>query len=282
MVNTAPEINVVEFGDNIMMLAQQKVSKLFGETMMDTSVVGDSFTEERIGKWNMTDKAGGVIATPEGDPGYSRRMAFMNTKHDARQCAREEDLRTKVSISSPWTKNAGGAIGREIDTVIITAGLGDAGSGKNGLTPVALPAGQKLATVTGETLTTDFVISVKTKFDNADIDANGRKVAINPTDLNAMLLDPDIKTIDSNTIKALVAGTFDTWMGFKWISTTQITAGTVMFFHEDAIKFGMNEAPFVKEDILVDQSYAQQIYYELDSGAVRLEEEGVVEVTITP
>lgn len=271
-----------EFGDNIMFLSRQKTSKMLGKVMMKSGIKGNKFTQERIGVWTLSPKSQGVQATPTNDPGMSRRTITMVTSTDARQAARDDDLKTKVSITSPWVKAASAAYGKLIDTTIYTALGGNAYSDVDGGTAVALPAGQKLATVAGTSLTTDFLITVKDKMDAADVPEEGRYCMIHPSDLNGLLGDDKATTADSNTIKALVKGEMDTWLGFNWIPTTAATQGVCYFYQEDGIVLGMNETPYVDVRIRRDLSDAQEIYYELNVGAGRLEEERVVEVTITP
>lgn len=281
MADSAVNIYAKEFSDNVRLLFRQKSAKMMGAVMLKPNVTGNKFTQERIGIWTMSTKAQGVVATPTGDPGYTRRTGTMVTKHNARQIAKDENLKTVVEITSGWVESAVSAYGNEIDKAVYVALGGNAYSGVDGGTAVALPAGQKLATVSGEVLDTDFIIDVKTKLDAANVPQDDRYVMINPTDLNEMLRDPLITTVDSNSVRALISGSFDAWMGFKWISTNNATAGKCYFYHKNAVALAFNEQPKVKIDERADLSYAQQIYYELNVGATRLEEEGVVEVTIT-
>lgn len=281
MADSAIEIYAKAFSENIKMLARQKASKMLGKVMLKPSIKGEKFTQERIGTWTMGAKAQGVVATPVGDPGYTRRTATMATYHAGKALAADEQLKTVVDVSSPWIAAAVSAYGNQIDATVYAALGGSAASGVDGGTAVPLPAGQKLATASGEVLDTDFIINIKTKLDAADIPQEGRMVMINPTDLNEMLRDPLITTVDSNSVRALINGEVKTWMGFEWISTTNATAGKCYFYQKDAIVLGLNEQPKVKIDERADLSYAKTIYFELNLGATRLEEEGVVEVTIT-
>ena len=104
MADSSVEIYAKEFSDNIMMLARQKASVMMGKVMLRPNIKGNKFTQERIGKWSMTTKSQGVQATPENDPGYSRRTCTMVTKTDNRIIARDEDLKTVVNVSSPWVQ----------------------------------------------------------------------------------------------------------------------------------------------------------------------------------
>ena len=84
----------------------------------------------------------------------------------------------------------------------------------------------------------------------------------------------------------LVNGEIDTFMGFKWIMSTRIgsiTGGNVnagsyscIAFQRYGICLAMGSQPLVKTDERADLSYSWQVYYELNVGAVRLEEERVV------
>lgn len=279
MADSLVNIYAKEFSDNIMLLSRQGASKMMAQVMLKTGITGNKFTQERIGTWAVTAKTQGVQDTPQNDPGMSRRTATMTTFNDARQAARDDDLKTKVAVSSPWVKAATSAWGNRIDLIVYNALIGDAYSGIDGTVAVALPAAQKLA-YTG-TLTTDMCIDVKAKLDGADVPEMGRKCMIHPDDLNGLLSDTKVQDSDYNTIKALVRGEINTWLGFEFIMTTNAAAGVPVFFQEDALCLGLNESPYVDIRIRHDLSDAQEIYYELNAGATRLEDERVVEVTLT-
>lgn len=279
MADSNVNIYAKEFSDNIMLLSRQENSKMMGKVMMKMNVSGEKFTQERMGVWTLTAKTQGVQDTPENDPDYSRRTATMITYTDSRIAARDDDLKTKVSISSQWVKAAAAAYGKQMDSVVFAALGGDSFSGVDGTTAVALPASQKVA-ATG-LLTTETVIDIKEKLDAADVPENNRRVMIHPTDLNGLLKDDKATNSDYNTINALVKGEINTWLGFEFISTTAATPGTIYFFQEDAVCLGLNETPYVRIDERADKSYARQVYYELNCGATRLEEERVVELTLS-
>jgi hypothetical protein len=86
---------------------------------------------------------------------------------------------------------------------------------------------------------------------------------------------------DYNSVKALIRGEIDTWMGFKWIMSTVLTtvsASTLIgvAYQKYGICMAMGSAPLVRTDERSDLSYSWQVYYELNIGAVRLEEDRVV------
>ena len=174
MADSGANIYAKAFSENIMLLLAQKGSKMKDHVMLRNGIKGDRFTQERMGAWSMTTKAQGVASTPENDPGYTRRTCVMATYHDARILAHDDNLKTVVEVKSPWVERAADTYGKQIDVVIYNALGGDALDGRDGTTTTALPAGQKLATVAGEVLDTDFIVDVKTKLDSADVPADNR------------------------------------------------------------------------------------------------------------
>jgi hypothetical protein len=82
---------------------------------------------------------------------------------------------------------------------------------------------------------------------------------------------------DYASIKALIRGEIDTWMGFKWIMSTRLGSTNIgLAYQKYGICMAMASAPLVRTDERADLSYSWQVYYELNIGAVRLEEDRVV------
>jgi hypothetical protein len=73
-------------------------------------------------------------------------------------------------------------------------------------------------------------------------------------------------------------------MGFQWIMSTRLpvtsTIRSCYAFHKYGICGALAEMPFVRTDERADLSYSWQVYYELNIGATRLEEDRVVLVKI--
>ena len=89
---------------------------------------------------------------------------------------------------------------------------------------------------------------------------------------------------DYNSVKALVRGEIDTWMGFKWIMSNQLpvsgTVTTCFAMQRYGLCAALSSSPLVRIDERNDLSYSWQVYYELNLGAVRLEEARVVKVDV--
>ena len=73
-------------------------------------------------------------------------------------------------------------------------------------------------------------------------------------------------------------------MGFQWIMSTRLTVASSIrecfAIQKYGICAGLPTLPFVRTDERADVSYAWQVYYELNIGTTRLEEDRVVQVDI--
>ncbi len=128
--------------------------------------------------------------------------------------------------------------------------------------------------------------TIKYTFDNANVEEEDRVIVVTPLSLSNLLQTSQVSSADYNTIKALVKGDIDTFMGMKFIQSTriaQITGGNVnagsyscIAFQKFGIVFAMAAAPMVRTDERQDLSYSWQLYYELNIGGVRLEEARVI------
>lgn len=266
------------FSQNIMQLAQQKYSKLMNTVYQKPNVRGKTFFQDQIGAWSMEAKGARNTKTPNNDPNLARRMCTMIDYHDNRMLDRGDELRTISDPRSAYTIAASQALGRKVDEVLIRAALATAYSGETG--SVSVTNGNiVLATAASPTLAR--VVAVKTALDNQDVDMEDRVFVCTPTFLDNLLNTSQATSSDYASVKALVRGEIDTWMGFKWIMSTQLTAVSSstligLAYQKTGICMAELAAPMVRTDERTDLSYSWQVYYELNIGAVRLEENKVV------
>ena len=284
MADTQSQIYAQAYGRNIMQLAQQKYSKLINYVFMRPNVTGKTFFQDRIGEWSMSVKGGRNVQTPNNDPSLSRRMGTLVDYHDARLLDRGDELRCISDPRSAYTIAAASALGRKIDDVILSAAVGTANYGETGSSSVTHSNVVSIATVGYITIAN--LASIKYTFDNANVEEEDRIIVITPLALSNLIQTNQMSSADYNTMKALVRGEIDTFMGMKFITSTrisQITGGNVaagsyscIAFQKYGIVFAMASAPIVRTDERTDLSYSWQIYYELNIGGVRLEEARVI------
>lgn len=283
MADTQSTIYAQQYSQNIMQLAQQKYSKLMNTVYMRPNVRGKTFFQDQIGEWAMSVKGGRNVQTPNNDPALARRMGIMVDYHDARMVDRGDELKSISDPRSAYTIAAAQALGRQFDDVIIAAAIGNSFSGETGSTTVT-NGNQKI--VTASVLTMAEVLAVKQTFDANDVEMEDRYFVVKPEALDSLLNVTQATSSDYASVKALVRGEIDTWLGFKWIMSTRITAANSIVptgstlqgiaYQKYGICLAMADQPVVRTDERADLSYSWQVYYELNIGAVRLEEDRVL------
>jgi hypothetical protein len=278
MADTQNAIYAQAYGANVMQLAQQKYSKLLSTVYVKPNVRGKTFFQDQIGQWSMEVKGSRNTQTPNNDPVLGRRMGTMVDYHDNRLLDRGDELKSISDPRSAYTIAAAQALGRKIDEVIITGALAAAASGETGSTSVT---NGNIILATAASMTLARVIAVKQQMDNQDVEMEDRYFVVTPAALDNLLNTTAATSSDFNTVKALVRGEIDTWMGFKWIMSTRIAAVSAstligIAYQKYGLCLAMASEPLVRTDERTDLSYSWQVYYELNIGCVRLEENRVV------
>jgi hypothetical protein len=170
---------------------------------------------------------------------------------------------------------------RAVDDIIIAAATGDALGGDG--TPVSFPAGQTVGDGTG-VITFDYVTEVQEKFMQNDIDPDVPKCfVVGPTQVRRLMQLTEQTSADYVKLQALQSyGIVPGWLGFDWICSTRLLAPSVgqiscLAFTQRALGLQVNRdiTARVAEDPSV--SFAWRIYAHLTMGAVRVEDEHIVQ-----
>jgi hypothetical protein len=280
-----PQSFVDQFSANVHMLAEQRMSRLRG-TVMEEQVTGDSFSRERIGK---TQDTANEITTRHGDTPlnntpHSRRWGYMVDYDVADLIDRQDRVRLLIDPSSAYTLRHAGVMGRTADDTILEALSGNATAGHAGGTTVALPSAQKVV-AGGAGLTVQKLIDAKEILDANEIDDMfQRYFVLSAKDMSSLLGDDRVTSVDFNTVRALVRGEINEFMGFTFIRSerpaivTGASARKNYAYVQSAVMMGIGDGPQSVATVRPDKRMAQQIYTWGTWGAVRLEEELVVEV----
>ena len=282
MANTISKAFVQQFQDNLIHLAQQKGSRL-RNAVNEQSVTGEKFNFERLGTVAAVAKTTRHTNTPVLDVPHSRRTATMSDYHWADLIDSEDKVRMLVTPESHYAKSGANSMARAIDDLIIAAATGNAvdGAGSN----VALPSGQKI--VHGSAgLTLAKLISAKEILDGNDVDPDEeRYMVLGSKQVTNLLNTTEVKSADYNSIKALVQGDIDSFMGFKFLRSERLaiasTTRTCFAFTASAMGLGIGADVKTQIDVRPDKSYAHQVYLSFVAGATRVQDECVVEVQCT-
>ena len=299
------------FSANVMHLSQQSESRLVQYCRNETQDSESKFYD-RIGKSKAKKKAGRHADIQYSDIPHSRRMVTMEDVYDADLVDQEDKIRVIMNVESEYAQALASSIAREQEEIIIDAALGNAYSGKKGTTAVALPNSQKVGCSSDATNFTGLSVvtlrQVRKKFKQNESIKKGEKIifAMAAQQADDLLGSTSVTSSDYNTVKSLVDGEVDTFMGFKFVETEllpflsaditafnpvtgEVTGGAVTMTAAESRRcfaFTANRGLLcakgreVKGRIseLPKKHYAHQVYAALSTGATRMEEEQVVEV----
>ncbi len=291
-MTTLPEFFPTEFGTNWEHLLQQKLSKLKGVVRIET-VRGKEKKMNQLGAVEMsrvTVRAGDTRITDT--PTAARWLRpFPYDKADLFDEWDETFLGEVVLPTSPVVQAHAFAYGRTCDRVIIDAGLGEAYTGETGVTPVNLPVSQTVAVNYVESgspansgLTVAKLRQAKFILDDAEnADEDERIIAVTPAQIRDLLRTTEVTSVDFNTVRALVSGQLDTFMGFKFrVLNKQLfpfdtNTRTVMAYAKSGIVIA-DSGRKVHMDIRTDRSHSLQIRTVAALGGTRTQEGKVVAI----
>ena len=276
---------VEQYKSNVFHLAQQKGSRLRDAVRTET-VTGKSHFFERIGDTAALKRTSRHSDTPRVDTPHSRRKVTMDDYDWADLIDQEDKVRMLISPQSEYAMSGAWAMGRAMDDAIISAASGNAFGGVSGGTTVALPSGQKIVHASaGLTLTK--LISAKEVLDAADTDPDEpRYMVVSAKQLSDLLGSTTITSADFNSVKALVQGELDTFLGFNFIRSERLETDSnddrlVLGFCQSAIGLALGRDIETRISERADKNYATQVFLSMTIGATRVEDEKVVEIACT-
>lgn len=279
------EAFVQQYKDNVLLLAQAKGSRLRGRVSIRDGVVGKRTAFERIGSVSAVKRTTRHADTPLIETPHSRRWASLDDYEWADLVDQLDRVRLLISPDSEYALNAGYAMGRQMDTIIIDAIRGTAVTGEVADGTQALPAGQKLALGVGgdNKMNVGKLRSAKTLLDKAEIDSEGRTIAINAEGLRQLLETTAVTSSDFNTVKTLVQGELNTFLGFEFVRTEllPISSGTQRLayaFQRNSVGLALGKDVMTRMSERADKSYSLQVYLCMALGAIRIQDEGVIEL----
>lgn len=207
------------------------------------SVLADKVRNEtQAAKYDFYDKINATAAqkvterhgnTPLVDTQHSRRRCGLVDYDWADLIDKADKLRLLEDPTGPYTMNAVMALGRSKDDEIIAAAFASVATGETGATPVTFPT-----STTTNLVSVDFVEAgvaansgltiaklrrAKYFLDRYQNDpSEERYIALGAKQVQDLLRTTEATSADFNTVRALVAGQIDTFMGFKFVQTERL------------------------------------------------------------
>lgn len=257
--------------------AYQSSRALAGLTRERTNVEGNQVKFPKIGKGTATVRVPQTDVTPLNVT-YSQITATMSDFIAAEYSDIFSQQKVNFDERRELVQVVGNAIGRRMDQLVI-----DALNASATTLTVATTIGGA-----GTNMNIEKLIEAKKLLDANNVPSEGRCMIIHANNLAGMLGETEITSSDFATVKALVSGEVDTFMGFKFVTLGDRDEGglplpstrTCFAFHKDAMGMGIgmnqkSEINYVPEktSFLVSSMFS--------AGAVAIDDEGIVKISCT-
>jgi hypothetical protein len=290
VLTNIPNHFTTQFDSNWKHLVQQKNSRLKEYCTLD-SIEGKEKSYNQLDATSMTQITDRSRDTRISDQAMAKRW-IRPLNYDCAKLVDEFDeqfLGEVVLPTSPIIQSHAAAYARTCDKIIIDALGGTAFTGTTGTTATVLPAGQKIAAnyvesgaVANSGLTIAKLRAAKFLFDSNEVDEEEERImVVSAKQLQDLLRTVEATSADYNTVRALVDGTLNTFMGFKFRRSQQLPLAVDIRSCFAYVKSGIILAERglkTMMDVRPDLSHSLQIRSVASLAAVRMEEKKVVEI----
>ena len=267
---------VQKFRDNFIHLSQQKGSKLRESVRVHTDVVGKYDHFDRIGQTSAQLITSRHADTPTVDTPHSRRRVTLADYNWADLVDRADEIKMLSSPASEYMKAGVWAMGRTMDDIIITAFNGSATSvsSDDSTSSVSFDSNNQIAHGSADLSLAKVIQAAKILADN-DVDPDEERYAVvGPAQIEAMLNTSTVTSSDYNSIRLLMKGEIDTFMGFKWITSTRLPKSgnyrKVFFYAKSAMGLSVGLDVVTSIDKRPDKNNSMQPYAQMSLGSTRI------------
>lgn len=287
MSDQFPTAFVQQYSNNITILQQQMFSNLRGAVDVET-IKGEFAFFEQVAATAMTE-----IGDRHGDTTYTdtihrRRRVGLADFDVADRIDNPDKVRTLIDPQNSYVRQFAAAAGRTIDDTIITAFDATVSTGKTGTGSDSFDSSNFEIGVGTSNLTTDKLRTARRILEAAENPEDGGDnqwyVVCSAEQREGLLDDSEFQNHDFNSVKALVDGQVDTWLGFKFLKSerlpevTSTNVRSVFAWRKASMKLAMGAEPRGFIDTLPTQRHTTQVRYAMTLGAVRMDQVGVVRI----
>jgi len=257
--------------------AYQAKSQLVGATRMRRGVEGEVVKFPKVGKGSATLRVPQTDVTPL-NVSFSQVTATLQDWNAAEYSDIFMQQKVNFDERQELVQVLSSAIGRRQDQLIIDA----------------LTASSTSLTVSNDIGGTDTNLNVaklreaKKLLDKNNVPPMDRHMVIHANSLASLLSENSVTSSDFNTIKALVQGEIDTFLGFKFHVLGDRSEGglaidgsldrTVWAFHKQAMGYAEGIAPRTEINYIPEKT-SYLVNTVLSAAAVAIDAEGIVQLT---
>lgn len=278
---------VQQYTTNVQLLLQQRGSKLRNAVTVGSYTGKAAKCVEQIGEVTAIKRTTRHGDTPLISTPHDARWVFPTDYEWADMIDDQDKLRMLIDPTSPYAMNGAFALGRAMDDLIIEGAFGTNKVGENGTDNMVFATGTQQVAVGGTPvgLTIAKLRAAKKILMANEVDPSIDELffALTAEQLDNLLGTTEVTSADYNTVKALVQGDVDTFMGFKFIHIERLPVDgsshrRCLAWAKSGLHLGMWNDINTRISERADKSYASQVYVKGTFGATRTEEKKVVEV----
>lgn len=293
-VPNLPTVVVDAFQANVRQTSQQKGTKAMVATD-NWSPQAETGSWDVLGAGEATAKARDTASSGnETGRQYERRLAIATPFNDHELIESHDPSLMLSDPKSNLTQSLGFSMGRSMDSRILSAAVGDAivvtrTSSEPTHTATALPAGQTVGDGTGP-MTFDLITEIMEKFNLSDVDESIAKYAfIGPRQVRELLNLVEVTSSDYVNREQLqqmsAVGVAPGFFGWTWIMSNQLPSPATgekscVFMCKDAVGWHLPQDVWAMCERDPARQYAWRPYSEYTGGAVRIQDEQVVEAHV--
>ncbi len=276
---------VKQFTRNITQLQQQRGSNLRMGVSVEPGITGDRAFFDQVDATVMSQITTRHGDTELTDTPHRRRMVTLTPFSVADLIDRPDMIRTLNDPTNSYVQAFSAAAGRQIDDTIIAAFDATSSTGVDGSGTDAFDSAFEAATTSGNMSVTKLreARELLEAAENMEDDGtNEWFIVLNASSRGALLADTSLTSSDFATVKALVAGQINQFMGFTFLKSQRLggaaAAAESFAWVKSSMKLAVGAEPRGFIDIRPDKNHSTQVRYELDIGAVRMDQKGVVRI----
>lgn len=277
---------VQQYRTGVERLVQQRGSRFRSRVRVESGIQGTTAYFDQLGSTAAVQRLTRHANTPQLDTPHARRKLDLLTYDWADLVDKPDMVRTLNEMTSPYQVNAADAMGRAMDDLIIAAATGTAYTGVAGATSASLATANTI-TWGSASLTISKLRSAKEILDAFENDPDEeRYIACTAKQITNLLATTEVTSSDYNSVKALVQGQLNTFLGFNFVRTERLgldSGGQRINFawRKSALCLGIGNDVYSRISERDDKNYSTQVFFSMDIGATRMEEAGVVQIKVT-
>ncbi len=278
---------IQQYTNNVTMLEQQLHSNLRGA--VDVEMVGAEFTYfEQLAATAMNELTDRNADTRITKQDHRRRRVALQDFDIADLIDKPDLIRSLIDPTNPYVRNFAAAAGRQFDDTIITAFDATVPTGKTGSSSDTFDSTNYEIGVGTSNLTTAKLRTARRILEAAenpeDEGDNQWYVVCSAEQREGLLGDSEFQNSDFNSVRALVDGHVDNWLGFKFLKSERLPEVTatnvrsVFAWRKSGMKLAVGKEPKGFVDVRPDKNHSTQVRYWMNCGAVRMSQKSVVRI----